>query len=126
MVACKHLCFTKASSGNFDDGFRLVVEFNKIIELIKAFGHTKLIKLFMIFGHIELIKLIKFFSRNEIIERPISLFKLTMGFEGAQVAPTTLQVQACNHQTDFQRAAFHFNDSCLLQLIVDLTLNLTF
>jgi hypothetical protein len=116
MVACNHLCFTKVPSGNFNDGFQLVVEFNKVIELIKNFGHIKLIKLFMIFGHIELIKLIKFFGHNEIIERPISSFKLIVDSEGAQFAPTTLQVQACNHQTDFQQAASHFNEGPLLQM----------
>jgi hypothetical protein len=49
MVACKHLCFTKLPSGIFNAGFQLVVKFNKIIKLIKAFGHTELIELFAIF-----------------------------------------------------------------------------
>ncbi len=52
--------------------------------------------------------------------------KLIVDSEGAQFAPATLQVQACNHQTDFQRALSHFNDGCLLQLIVDSILKLTF
>ena len=39
---------------------------------------------------------------------------LIVDSEGAQFAPATLQVQACNHQTDFQRAASHFNDGRLL------------
>ncbi len=108
MVACKHLCFTKVPSGNFNEGFQLVVKFNKIINLIKAFGCIKLIKLFMIFGLIKLIKLIKSFGHNKIIEHPISSFRLILDSEGAQFAPTTLQDQACNHQTDFQWAAPHY------------------
>jgi hypothetical protein len=40
--------------------------------------------------------------------------KLIVDSEGAQFAPATLQVQIHNHQTDFQRAASHFNDGRLL------------
>jgi hypothetical protein len=73
MVACKHLCFTKAPSGNFNDSFQLVVEFNKIIKLIKAFGH------------IELIELIISIDRNEIanIFNQVELIDVLVS-EGAQ------------------------------------------
>jgi hypothetical protein len=54
--------------------------------------------------------------------------KLIVDSEGAQYAPATLQVQARNHQTDFQRAASHFNDGHLFnysivgfQRVVELT-----
>ncbi len=47
MVEYKHLCFTKAQSGNFNDGFQLVVKFNKIIKLIMALGQIELNKLFI-------------------------------------------------------------------------------
>ena len=53
--------------------------------------------------------------------------KLIVDSEGAQFTPATLQVQARNHQTDFQRAASHFNDGRLLdysivgfQMVVEL------
>ncbi len=45
---------------------------------------------------------------------------LIVGSEGAQFAPATLQVQARNHQTDFQRVASHFNNNVGFQRVVEL------
>ena len=71
-------------------------------------------------------------SRHHPQENELCLFdekdiKLIVDSEGAQFASATLQVQARNHQTIFQRAASHFNDGRLLnysivgfQRVVDL------
>ena len=45
---------------------------------------------------------------------------LIVDSEGAQFAPATLQVQARNHQTDFQQVASHFNDIVSFQRVVEL------
>jgi hypothetical protein len=45
---------------------------------------------------------------------------LSVDSEGAQFAPATLQVQARNHQTDFQQVASHFNDIVSFQRVVEL------
>ena len=58
-------------------------------------------------------------SRHSLAENGLRLFnendiKLIVDSEGAQFTPATLQVQARNHQTDFQQAASQFNNGCLL------------
>jgi hypothetical protein len=107
MIACKHLCFTKAPLGSFNDGFQLVVKFKKIIELIKAFGHIKLIELFIsinhnkvanIFNQVKLIDVIVSEGAQDVDQASMckESFKLTdaSNAEGMQASPN-IQTYCC-------------------------------
>ena len=64
-------------------------------------------------------------SRHPPAENELCLFNkkdsmLIVDSEGAQFAPATLQVQARNHQTDFQRVASHFNNIVGFQKVDEL------
>jgi hypothetical protein len=107
MIACKHPYFTKAPSGYFNDGLQLVVKFNKIIKLIKAFGHIELIRVFISidcnelannFDQVELIDVLVFEGAQDVdqVSLCIESFKLidASNAEGVQALPN-IQTYCC-------------------------------
>jgi hypothetical protein len=80
--------------------------YNKLIELIMAFGHNELIKLITAFDHNKLIKLIMACGHNSQIQ--------------AQCIVRLKQNANLQTRNNFQQGApSHFNDNYLPRLIVD-------